>query len=55
MIGAGDFCDGITPRGKGGPEGPHRIRQGMNDYTMWPGIDKYMAGNYYFYDGPCQP
>ena len=55
MINAGDFSDGVTPRGKRGPEGPHGTRQGVNDYTMWFGSDKDMAGDYFGYDGPCPP
>ena len=55
MIKAGDFSDGVTARGKRGPEGPHGTRQGTNDYTMWFGADKDMAGDYFGYDGPCPP
>ena len=55
MIKAGDFSDGVTPRGKRGPEGPGGTRQGINDYTMWFASDKDMAGDYYGYDGPCPP
>jgi Raf kinase inhibitor-like YbhB/YbcL family protein len=54
-IKAGEFSDGVTPRGKKGPEGPRGTRQGINDYTMWFGSDKDMAGNYFGYDGPCPP
>jgi Raf kinase inhibitor-like YbhB/YbcL family protein len=52
---AGEFSAGVTMRGKKGPEGPHGTRQGINDYTMWFGNDKDMAGDYYGYDGPCPP
>jgi Raf kinase inhibitor-like YbhB/YbcL family protein len=55
MIKAGDFSDGVTARGKRGPEGPHGTRQGTNDYTMWFASDKDMAGDYFGYDGPCPP
>ena len=55
MIRAGDFSDGVTAGGKGGPEGPHGTRQGINDYTLWFGSDKDMAGDYFGYDGPCPP
>jgi Raf kinase inhibitor-like YbhB/YbcL family protein len=55
MIRAGDFSDGVTARGKRGPEGPHGTRQGINDYTMWFASDKDMAGDYFGYDGPCPP
>ena len=54
-IRAGEFSDGITPRGKQGPDGPRGTRQGVNDYTKWFASDKDMAGNYYGYDGPCPP
>jgi len=54
-IKAGEFSDGVTPRGKKGPEGPRATRQGINDYTAWFASDKDMAGNYYGYDGPCPP
>ncbi len=54
-IKAGEFCDGVTPRGKAGPNGPRGTRQGINDYTGWFAGDKDMAGNYFGYDGPCPP
>lgn len=54
-IAAGEFSDGVTARGKKGPEGPRGTRQGLNDYTMWFASDKDMAGNYFGYDGPCPP
>ncbi|HXF67837.1 MAG TPA: YbhB/YbcL family Raf kinase inhibitor-like protein [Burkholderiales bacterium] len=54
-IRAGEFSEGVTPRGKKGPEGPRGTRQGINDYTAWFANDKDMAGNYYGYDGPCPP
>ncbi len=54
-IKAGDFSNGVTPRGKSGPAGPLGTRQGVNDYTMWFASDKDMAGNYFGYDGPCPP
>ncbi len=54
-IAAGEFSDGITPRGKPGPDGPHGTRQGINDYTWWFSTDKDMAGNYFGYDGCCPP
>jgi len=54
-IKAGEFSDGVTPRGKKGPDGPRGTRQGVNDYTMWFASDKDMAGNYFGYDGPCPP
>lgn len=54
-IKAGEFSDGVTARGKPGPDGPRGTRQGVNDYTMWFAGDKDMAGNYFGYDGPCPP
>lgn len=54
-ISAGEFSDGVTPRGKKGPAGPRGTRQGLNDYTMWFASDKNMAGDYFGYDGPCPP
>ena len=54
-IRAGEFSDGVTPRGKAGPQGPRGTRQGVNDYTMWFASDKDMSGDYFGYDGPCPP
>lgn len=54
-IRAGEFSDGVTARGKPGPDAPRAARQGINDYTMWFAGDKDMAGNYFGYDGPCPP
>lgn len=54
-IRAGEFSEGVTPRGKKGPAGPRGTRQGVNDYTAWFANDKDMAGDYYGYDGPCPP
>ncbi|MBI2313728.1 MAG: YbhB/YbcL family Raf kinase inhibitor-like protein [Betaproteobacteria bacterium] len=51
----GEFSDGVTARGKKGPDGPRGTRQGINDYTGWFAGDKDMAGNYFGYDGPCPP
>jgi Raf kinase inhibitor-like YbhB/YbcL family protein len=50
-----EFADGVTPRGKKGPEAAHGARQGINDYTAWFAGDKEMSGNYIGYDGPCPP
>lgn len=54
-IAAGEFSDGVTPRGKSGPQGPRGTRQGVNDYTMWFVSDADMKGDYFGYDGPCPP
>ena len=52
---AGAFSDGVTAKGKDGPEGPGGTRQGINDNTGWFAGDPEMAGDYYGYDGPCPP
>ena len=54
-IAAGAFSDGVTAKGKDGPEGPQGTRRGINDYTGWFAGDPDMAGDYYGYDGPCPP
>ncbi len=54
-IDEGEFSDGITPRGKGGPLAAMDARQGLNDYTMWFASDRDMSGEYFGYDGPCPP
>ncbi|MPS29604.1 YbhB/YbcL family Raf kinase inhibitor-like protein [Pigmentiphaga sp.] len=51
----GEFCNGVTPRGKAGPMAPGDTRQGVNDYTGWFAADHDMSGDYYGYDGPCPP
>ena len=51
----GEFSTAVTPRGKGGPEGPHGTRQGLNNYTQWFEGDAAMAGDYFGYDGPGPP
>jgi len=54
-VAAGAFSDGVTARGKSGPEGPNATRQGLNDYTGWFTGDPDMEGLYFGYDGPCPP
>ncbi|MGI9648605.1 MAG: YbhB/YbcL family Raf kinase inhibitor-like protein [Acidimicrobiia bacterium] len=54
-IDAGQFSDGVTPRGKDGPDAPGGARQGLNDYTGWFAGDPDMEGLYFGYDGPCPP
>jgi Raf kinase inhibitor-like YbhB/YbcL family protein len=49
------FSEGVTAKGKQGPDGPMGTRQGINDYTGWFAGDADMAGDYYGYDGPCPP
>jgi Raf kinase inhibitor-like YbhB/YbcL family protein len=54
-IAAGSHSDGITARGKHGPEAPGGMRHGLNDYTNWFAGDADMEGDYFGYDGPCPP
>lgn len=54
-IRAGEFADGVVPRGRSGPAGPRGTRQGINDYTGWFSGDGDMSGEYFGYDGPCPP
>jgi Raf kinase inhibitor-like YbhB/YbcL family protein len=58
-IAAGALSNGVTPRGKPGPEIANSLlasaRQGLNDYTGWFANDLDMAGEYCGYDGPCPP
>ncbi len=56
-IAAGQFCDGVTPRGKTGPDiaAAPGLRQAINDYTGWFASDAEMSGDYFGYDGPCPP
>ena len=54
-IAAGEYCDAVTPKGKGGPGTRHGARHGVNDYTAWFAGDHDMEGDYYGYDGPCPP
>lgn len=51
----GEFSSEVTPKGKGGPTGPHGTRQGINDFSAWFAGDQDMGGDYYGYDGPCPP
>ncbi len=51
----GEFANGVTPRGKPGPNSPNGTRQGINGYSSWFADDADMSGNYYGYDGPCPP
>lgn len=54
-IAAGSQADGITARGKNGPDAPQGFQHGINDYTSWFASDASMSGNYFGYDGPCPP
>jgi Raf kinase inhibitor-like YbhB/YbcL family protein len=53
-IAAGEYCEGVTPRGKDSA-GPHGTRSGRNNYTDWFSGDTEMGGHYHGYDGPCPP
>lgn len=56
QIAAGEYCDGVTARGKTGPEiADSSARHGLNDYTVWFSSDTDMGGDYFGYDGPCPP
>ncbi len=54
-IAEGEFSDGVSARGKPGPQAKHGARQGLNDYTAWFAGDQDMGGDYFGYDGPCPP
>lgn len=54
-VAAGEYGDGVTERGKPGPEAKNGTRQGINDYTQWFSGDAGMEGQYFGYDGPCPP
>ncbi|ACY19293.1 YbhB/YbcL family Raf kinase inhibitor-like protein [Haliangium ochraceum] len=51
----GAFSQGVTEKGKDGPEGPEGTRQGLNDYTGWFQGNEGMEGQYFGYDGPAPP
>lgn len=54
-IAAGSHSNGVTARGKPGPQCAGGMRHGINDYTGWFAGDQDMAGQYFGYDGPCPP
>jgi Raf kinase inhibitor-like YbhB/YbcL family protein len=54
-VAAGEFSDGVSARGKHGPEAKRGTRQGVNSYSDWFAGDADMAGTYFGYDGPCPP
>lgn len=49
------YSEGVTPKGKPGPQTLGAMRHGANDYTNWFAGDPDMGGTYYGYDGPCPP
>ena len=51
----GGHGEGVTPRGKDGPEVKGGMRAGLNDYTDWFSGDDDMEGQYFGWDGPCPP
>ncbi|MFQ5938337.1 MAG: YbhB/YbcL family Raf kinase inhibitor-like protein [Acidiferrobacterales bacterium] len=55
VVHASEYSEGVTARGKPGPQAPGGTRQGINDYTKWFAGDNEMSGNYFGYDGPCPP
>ncbi|MGJ8516200.1 YbhB/YbcL family Raf kinase inhibitor-like protein [Carnimonas bestiolae] len=54
-IAEGAHSDGVTKRGKSGPEAPQGWRHALNDYTSFVAGDDELKGNYYGYDGPFPP
>lgn len=51
----GEFANGVTVKGKPGPQAEHGARQGINSYTDWFAGNPEMEGDYYGYDGPFPP
>ena len=54
-IAAGSHSDGVTARGKKGPEAANGLHHGINDFTGWFAGDPAMKGTYFGYDGPAPP
>jgi Raf kinase inhibitor-like YbhB/YbcL family protein len=54
-VARGAHSEGVSPRGKPGPDAPREGRHGINDYTGWFAGDPDMSGDYHGYDGPCPP
>jgi hypothetical protein len=54
-VAEGEFSAGVVAGGQQAAIGPHRSRQGLNDFTGWFSDDPDMAGKYYGYDGPAPP
>ncbi len=53
-IAAGEFCSGVTAKGKE-QAAPRGARRGLNNYTQWFEGNPDMGGNYFGYDGPYPP
>lgn len=51
----GAHSNGVTARGKAGPQAGNGLSHGINDYTGWFAGDADMGGDYYGFDGPCPP
>ena len=54
-IAEGAWSNGVTIGGKSDPQGPHKGRHGLNDYTGWFANDAQLVGDYRGYDGPFPP
>ena len=55
-IALGEFSDGVTARGKPGPDSLRGTRQGVNEYGDWfRNADPKMARDYFGYEGHCPP
>ncbi len=51
----GAFSEGVTPKGKNGPDAAMETRVGINTFTDFLAGNPEMAGTYWAYDGPCPP
>ncbi len=54
-IAKASHSNGVTAKGKPGPDAANQWQHGLNDYTGWFAGDADMGGEYYGYDGPCPP
>lgn len=54
-IAEGEFSNGVSARGKEGPQHSSGARHGINSYTGWFAGDPDMGGDYFGYDGPFPP
>jgi hypothetical protein len=51
----GEYSDGVTARGKAGPDAAREARHGINDHTGGIAGDPHRAGDCDGYDAPCPP
>lgn len=51
----GAHAEGVTVRGKSGPQGPDGTRHGINNYREFFQGDLDLGGDYFGYDGPFPP